>query len=241
MKRPEICLLILVILFANSLGACSPGGPSYGPENCSSGGEVCITLQPVEPINFGEPVTVTINVTSTKEIPELSVSLQTEGTVDGPLNWENYLSYKLVSPGIGIWNFAIKAGQTLTFTRVVNFPAKEGYYDIVAQVVNVGRTVRGIDFFIIHMAPEAQGGGLIYREGTKIPHFTPNVTVVFYGPGTPYPTFLPTYTISATLTHIPAANTQIPPLATSTPTPIQIMPFVATSTRPPYPGSTPYP
>jgi hypothetical protein len=80
-----------------SLAACSSGGTGYRLENCSSGKEVCITLTPVEPIHFGQPVTVTITVTSSIDISELSVSLQTDGNVDGPQNWENYLSYKLDS------------------------------------------------------------------------------------------------------------------------------------------------
>jgi hypothetical protein len=227
MKRPEICLLILVIITTCSLASCSPGGSESGQINCSSGEEVCINVSAVEPIHSGDPVPLTIKVTSSKDISDLHVTLQTpaEVTTDDPQNWENYLSHTLVQPGYAGWDFAIKAGQTLTFNRVLHFPAREAYFFIGAEVTTVGRTLVGIDSFTIHMTKD---GGKIFREGTSLPPYTPNFTAPAYGPGTPFPTFL-----------LPT-NTP-PPSHITSPTSIQIVPLVATSTHTPYPGPTSYP
>jgi hypothetical protein len=181
----------------------------------------------VEPIHFSEPVKLSIKVTSSKDVSDLNVSLHTSAdvTTDGTQSWENYLSQTLIQPGYAIWDFAIKAGQTLTFNRVLHFPADEGHFDISTEVVNVGRTLVGTDSFEVHMTKD---GGTVYREGTPIPLYTPDATSAAYGPGTPFPTFL-----------LPT-NTPSPSLVTS-PTSIQIVPLVATSTPlpSPYPDTPP--
>ena len=225
MKRPEICLLIFVIIATCSLAACSPGGSTSGQINCSSGGEVCINVSAVEPIHSGDPVPLSIKVTSLKDISDLHVTLQTpaEVTTDGPQNWENYLSQTLIQPGYAGWDFAIKAGQSLTFIRVLHFPARDAYFFIGAEVTTVGRTLVGTDSFYVHMT---QNGGKIYRSGTPLPSNIP-ITLPAYGPGTPVPTFLPASTL--------------PWMTTSNPTPTQLVPLVATSTHAPYPGPSPHP
>ncbi len=234
MKRPEICLLILVIIALCSLAACSPGGSAYGRINCSPGGEVCITTSAVEPINFGDPVKLTIKVTSSKDISNLHVTLQSpaEVTTDGPQNWENYLSHTLIQPGYAGWDFAIKAGQTLTFNRVLHLPAREGSFFIGAEVITVGQTLVGTDSFYIYMTHD---GGKIYHSETPLP-FTMYQVIV----GTPFPTIGPSPTFPATVTFLPPSQTPVPSLATN-PTTTQVVPLVATSTHAPYPGPSPYP
>jgi hypothetical protein len=222
MKRPEICLLILVIIAAYSLATCAQRGSAFGRINCSSGGEVCITITAVEPINFGDPVRLIIKVSSSKDISDLEVSLYTwGGTVDGPQDWEKYLSSTYISPGFAFWTFAINAGQTLTFNRVVHYPNSEGYFNIGAEAVTFNRIYVGDDSFYIHMTHE---GVNIYRSGTPIPPDTPNITVAAYGPGTPVPTFL-----------YPSTTPEMP---TSTPIPTQFIPYPIPY---PYPSPSPYP
>ncbi len=224
MKRPEICLLILVIIAANSLAACAQGGSEYNQMNCSSEGEVCINVSAAEPINFGKPIKLTIKVTSSKDIPNLHVTLQTpaEVTTDGPQNWENYLSHTLVQPGYAGWDFAIKAGQTLIFNRVLHLPAREDTFFIGAEVITVGRTLVGIDSFYISMTHD---GGKIYHSETPIPTVRYQVVV-----STSFPTVGPSPTF-------PTLNTPIPSLVIDA-TPTQFIPLASTSTpRPsPYPG-----
>jgi hypothetical protein len=236
MKWSERIVLLLVTIITCTLTACSSGGSAYNQINCSRGEDLCITIKPVEPVYFADPVTVTIKVTNSKDVSDLHATLHTSAavTVDGPNNWENNLSNTSIKPGYADWNFSIKGGQTLTFTRVLHFQVSEGYSTVSAEVVNVGRTLVATDYFIVHTAHD----GKYYKEGTPIPRYTPDVTMPAYGPGTLPPTFL-----SATLpwmnnaTPLPAAMTPVPPPGMY-PTPIQSVPLVATSTpRPsPYPG-----
>ncbi len=231
MKRLEYCLLILVIMATLTLTACAQGRPAYGPGNCSTGREVCISEGAVEPIHFAEPVKLTIKVTSSKEIPNLHVTLQmpAEVTTDGPQDWENYLTHILVQPGYAGWDFAIKAGQSLTFNRALHLPAREDTFFIGAEVVTVGRTLVGTDSFYIVMTHD---GGKIYHSETPIPTARYQVVV-----STSFPTLGPSPTF-------PAPNTPTPsPVINTTPT--QFIPPAATFTpsTSPYPGptSSPYP
>jgi hypothetical protein len=234
MKRPEICLLILVMMAAYALVACAQGGPAYGRMNCSSGGEVCIIVSTAEPINFGEPIKLMIKVTSSKDISNLHVTLQTpaEVTTDDPQNWENYLSHTLVQPGYAGWDFAIKAGQTLTFNRVLHLPAREDNFLIGADVITTGRILVGTDSFYISMTHD---GGKIYHSETPLPTTRYQVVV-----NTFFPTISESPTFPSTVTILPLANTSFPTLVTN-PTPTQFVPLVATSTHTPYPGPTSYP
>jgi hypothetical protein len=218
MKSPEICLAILVILAACFLDACSSGGSV----KCSAGGEVCIGMSTAPAFSMGSPVSLRITVTSSKDIPDLHVTLAkpAEVIMDGPQSWENYLSTSSNDPLFAYWNFAIKAGQTLTFDRVLHFPSHEGLFDIVAEAVNSGRIIEAVDSFSVQIT---NNGGHIIRAGTPFLPYTPNVTMAIYGPGTPFPKFM---------------------IATNTPTPIRFASLVATSTHltlpyPPPPSITP--
>jgi len=238
MKRPGIWLLIGVILAMGSLAACSPSGSAPGKTNCSLGGEVCINVNTVEKFTSGDPLTLKIEVTSTKDFSDLHVALHTlmGVTVDGPENWEPDLSSTFFEPGLATWNFEIKAGQTLTFERVLHFPSQEGWYSIQTDVVNTGRTIVGIDKFEVLLTKD---GGFIIRDGTIPPPFTPDVTLAAYGPGTPVPTdFYLTQPFPWEVTHEPATDTPLPPVK-SDPTSTQPAYLLATSTPNPYPS--PYP
>jgi hypothetical protein len=232
MKKPGFFLLILILLAVFFNAACSPGGSASRKTNCSTEGDVCIVTSVDEPIRASEPINLSIQVTSSKDISNLNVTLHTstDVTTDGPNGWEKYLSNTLIQPGYAIWNFDIKAGQTLTFKRVLHFPPNEGYFTVSAEVLNTGGTLVGTDTFIVHMT---KGGGTIYREGTSLPPYTPNITSPAYGPGTPVPTFLYPSNTPTTLVTSPAPTQFVPLVGTSYPSPSPL--------PSPTPNLTPYP
>jgi hypothetical protein len=232
MKRPEICLLILVMIAAYALVACSPSGSAYGPGNCSPGGEVCINASTIQPINQGDPVRVTIKVTSSKDISKLHVILQTPFgvTTDGPQNWESNISDTSIQPTYASWGFAIKAGQTLTFNRVLHLPSSDGEYHIIIQAGSSSLLISDA-FYILQM----NGNINVYGAGTPLPTTKYQVDVI-----TSFPTIGLSPTFPSMITILPSAHTPFPTLVTN-PTPTQFVPLVATSTHTPYPGPTSYP
>jgi len=168
---------------------------------------------------MGEPVPLKITVTSSKDFADLYLEINTgnEVTLDGPQTWEKNLSNPTFDRGVAHGNFTIKAGQSLTFNRVLHFPQREGYYYISAEVLSTGRMIDAIDSFRVLLTQE--DGGQILLAGTPRPPHTPNVTIPVYGPGTPTPAF------------------EIEPTSTSEATPIPL--HGTTPVGPPYPQPSP--
>ncbi|HVN55602.1 MAG TPA: hypothetical protein VMT46_14810 [Anaerolineaceae bacterium] len=235
MKKLHIPFLILVILAINFLVSCTQSGASSNAINCSAGKEVCITIDKIQPFTMGEPMPLNIIVSSTKDFTDLHVSITTHSdiTVDGPESWESYLTKAANEPGLAYWNFAIKAGQTLAFKRVLRFPAEEGYYSVDVEVVNTGRIIDASDGLDILLE---KNGVYIAQNGTPLPIHTPNVTSPAYGPGTPHPTDVPNFeTIVAPSRQPTITPTYLAPLVgTSAPLTLPYPP-PATSTTAPYP------
>ena len=238
MKKQKIYLAILVILALCFLNSCASGGSASGKMNCSHGGEVCISMSTAPLFSKGSPVPLTITVNSTKDIPDLHVLLRipAEATIDGPKTWENYLTASAMFPLSASWDFPIKAGQTLTFNRVLHFPSQqEGYFDILVAAVNTGGTIFAGDSFYIQIT---HNSGNIIRAGTPFLPYTPDVpdvTVEAYGPGTPLPTS-PFVTIPTRIAPLVATSTLLTPLTSPYPPPStpSISPSPST-TPPPYP------
>ena len=230
MKWLKICLLILVIFALCSLTACATSGSSSSNINCSDGGAVCITISTVQSFSITNPVPVKIVVRSTKDIADLHLTFHTGAdiTEDGPLTWENNLKSPSIASGYAYWAFDIKANQTLTFTRLLHFPVKEGPYTVTATVSTLGQTITGADYFEVLIT---HGNGIVALRGTPLPPFTPNETAAAYGPGTPRPTFLLSTPNPSMATPLPGGNTQMPLVATST---------GQTTPYPPPPTSTPF-
>ena len=182
---------------------------------------------------MGDAVPITITVISSKDISDLELKLQTgtEITINGPQTWENDLSNPSTSPGFAYGDFAIKAGQTLPFNRVLHFPLKEGYFTIVVEVANIGRTIAAEDSFSVLLTKEADGQ--VSMAETPLPPHTPNDTSGVYGPGTPVPSPLtnPTYPLMVTPVVVPL-------VATSTPI---APPYPPPSSPSPSPTAHPYP
>ncbi len=235
MKRPGVCLSIVTILAICLLVACSPGGSASGRLHCSNEGEICISLSAVQSFSMGAPVVLQIKVSSQQDYSDLNVALTIGGdiAVDGPQTWENYLTSSSIKQSTAFWDFAIKTGQSLTFNRVLHFPSHEGYFEVIAEVVNPGRILDAIDSIYIHITKD---GGIINKEGTPFPPYTPNFTPAVYGPGTSIPTILLTSPLPWMTT---PSSTQFAPLvATITPT---TPPYPPPSSPSPSPTSHPYP
>jgi hypothetical protein len=127
MRGIVICLFVSAILSACYLTSCTTGGSSYSRTNCSSEGEICVKIKPVEPIRFEDPVVVSIQVTSSNEISDLHLALHTLPVVkvDGTETWESNLNSTVHTPGLATWNFSIKAGETISFNRTLYFPSEK--------------------------------------------------------------------------------------------------------------------
>jgi hypothetical protein len=182
MKRFLACVLMLV-----SLTACASGASDKG--SCSKDGEVCIKVRAEEPIQFGAPVTVTITLTSEKDITDLGVSLMTypksivvQEAVDqepGKVTWKN-------QSGVD-WLVNIKGNQPVTFTRQLKLSPEDGVINITAHAITPG--FRAADTIIIYLTNE---GGKVYLSGTSIPVTPGPLPTITPGPS---PTFVPTATV----------------------------------------------
>jgi len=197
MKQTWISLLILSIAIILQ-ASCYPGGTQRS--NCSHGGEVCVSLSTVKSFAMGEPVPLKITVTSSKDISSLHVTIHTDAevTMDGPQTWEKDISNPTNDRGFANWDFAIKAGQTRTFNRILHFPQREGYFYVVVVVVNFDQLIEAQESFYAVLTDE--NGGQVILAGTPLPRHIPKVTPAVYGPGTPKPTLeiMPTSTPEAT-------------------------------------------
>jgi len=194
MKWVKMWFLVCVILVACILTACAQGGAVFAPGgsssetiHCSEGGEICINLDIIQSFAMKDPVTLKITVTSLKDLDDLHITLHVPGdaTVEGIKSWEKNITNTTLEPGYAGWDFPIKAGQSLTFNRVLHFNA-EGYMDFVAEAITPGRSMVAMDDFSVVITG---GVGKMYRPGTPLPRMTPIDKSDVYGPGTPVPTF----------------------------------------------------
>lgn len=186
MSRLLICVLLLA-----SLAACAaPSGP--GAFRCSKHEKICVKLTATEPIITGQPVSVTITVTSERDIPGLIVYLSTYPA--GKVSIEEEPGQPSPKSGGLKWTMDVKANQEIIFTRKINLPSVEreyggyAYIDLIAFVQTaVGMVVD--DELTIYVTPK---GGKVYYAGTLIPTTSPGPALTVT-PG-PSPTFIPTPT-----------------------------------------------
>jgi hypothetical protein len=132
MRRLWIAFLVGTLLLG-LLSGCAPG--ESNKVNCSAGGEVCITLQMDDFFKAADPVKVEITVTSKIDIADLYVGLRYDPRIilEVPETWENFVSPAYEGAGLSGWFVKIKAGEKLTFTRTLHFPAETGWYSVGAR------------------------------------------------------------------------------------------------------------
>jgi hypothetical protein len=235
MKKIKKLLHVFAILSLGILSSCSQGGTSEDRKHCSYEGEVCVHLDIVPSFAAGDPVDLVISVTSSKDFPDLSLSISynAEITMDSVDTWEDNLRNSTIGNGVAYWSFEMKAGETLSFTRVLHFPAREqGYLDFYIVVVNPGRIVTARNDFSVVLTKD---GGQVFMDGTPVPKYTPNVTSPSFGPGTPVPTFITNPTNSWRETPIPPSDFDLTPTLSPAP------PYPPPSSPSPTPTTHSYP
>lgn len=239
MRRLMVCALLLA-----GLAACS--GSSYPDRhNCSANGEVCIEVRVEEPISFGGEVTVTITVTSEKDVSDLSIILEYEPDVFllGIQDWEKESRDVTIWDMGASWNITIEANQPLVFKRILMLPPREGEFAIRAQAAT--KELRAGEMIRIYLKRD---GGRVYLSGTGIPRSpvpefvdtvdphlletfrarpTRTATPTVAPSGTPTQPVYLTLPAQATLTQaakvtLPVAHTPTPTKGTESPPPVII-------------------
>ena len=169
---------------------------------------MCVEVRADEPILFGEPVVLTIKVISEKDISRLGVSLyhDVDSVVEGPQGWEKDLQDTMIYKGGASWGVAATANNTITFTRKLSLPPREGMFYIIARASTLN--LEAIHEITIYMTRE---GGKVYLSGTPIP-ITPELLPVYTVTPGPSPTYVPTPTILVIPTNtITATSPAYPP------------------------------
>jgi len=202
MKCVSVFFLLGLIL---NLSACASSS-SLDRHNCSQ--EACIEVRVVEPIRFGEPITVTITVTAEKDIPKLGVSLYHDVDVimEGPQGWEKEVRNAWKGKAGASWEITAKANQSMRFTRTMRLPSREGFFEFIGSASIPG--ARPTDSVRIHLT---HAGGKVYLSGTSVP-ITPGPAPTIT-PG-PSPTFIPTP--ARFVSPLPTPMRSLSPLATPT-------------------------
>jgi len=223
-------LLAFALLLAG-LAACT-GAASTGRHNCSPNGEVCIEVRADEPISFGGEVTVTITVTSGKDISDLSIILEYEPDVIllGIQNWEKESRNVTIWDVGASWNIMTEANQSLVFKRILMLPSREGEFAIRAQAAS--KALRAGEMIRIYLS---QDGGRVYLSGTGIPR-SPGPELV--DTADPYlletfrarPTRTTTPTVAPSETPTQPVYLTLPAQATLTPAPKVTLPVAQTPT-----------
>ncbi len=128
MKRLFLQAILIIIL-----AGCG-GSTASDSKQCENG--ICVQIEAVEPVVWGEPVMVTITVTSNKDIQDLGVWLTHDYMVivEGPQGWEAETRNGKIGERGASWQVDVKANQPIVFTRKISF-LKEGRYQLKAEIL----------------------------------------------------------------------------------------------------------
>jgi hypothetical protein len=217
-KEADMKTFWIYVLLMISLASCA--GASSGHEGCNISGELCIGMQLQEPIIFGDPITITITVSSTIDVSNLSIYLNSVPQVltEDLSGWVNHGVY---------WVINLEADQPQTFTKHILLPKSNGYFQI--QTSANTPQLRAVYFFYIH---QENGNSIVYYANTPIPYTqqplpntSPELLETLHA--IPIPTHYPTLIPYPTITSTPISPAYPPP---ASPTSVWDAP-----------GDTPYP
>ncbi len=209
-------LAILMIVLAGCGGSAAPSGGQ-----CNQG--LCVEIEVVEPIRWGEPLLVQITVTSQDDISNLGISLmypEKEIVVEEPEKVEQGEVVWKGDRGLD-WRVSVKTGQPIVLTRKLHLPAREGLVELMASAITP-QGLRAVDSVRIYLTRE---GGIINPTPALLPG-TPELAATVppewlltpFPTPTPWPTPFPT-------------PTSPPPVRTPTPTQLPY-PFISPISTP---------
>ncbi len=164
------------VLSGIALGNCSPGP--------------CLTIRVVEPVIWGEPVRVILQVDGKKEpsmfsfatgdvvfptdFPNLGLVLaSTDPAVQIKAEKGEFRDLMTWPAGNGVWWVAdIWANSTQEYTFWVTFPAEKGLYQLSASAYDLALGIVSADFVVVEVGSE---GGKVFAPslGTPLPTVTP--------------------------------------------------------------------
>jgi len=210
--KPRWVLAMLVLVLAGCGEYAGLGGG-----RCRWG--LCVKIEVMEPVRWGEAVTVIISVTATQDIPDLGVWPNHDPgvIVEGPEDWEVEARDRKIGERAASWKVDVKANRRFVFVRRVRLPEREGEFKLSAAVY---RSDWGYisDPVSIYLTRE---GGVVNPtpavfSGT--PELVPTIPAEWLGTPFPTPTPLPTLPPSplATPTHEEA------PFRSPLPTPVSV-------------------
>jgi hypothetical protein len=214
-------LAILMLVLAGYGGSAAPSGGQ-----CNQG--LCVKIEVVEPVRWGESLTVKITVTTEADIPDLGVSIYTyppDVVVEGPIGWEPTSKDGMVWKGGAGWLVATKANQPIVFIRNIRVPARESPLLVDIQANASTRQGRHVSHSVrIYLTRE---GGVVNPTPAVLPG-TPALVPTMPPEWllTPFPTVTPWPTPFPTPTYPPPARTPTPtqppspfisPISTPTP------------------------
>jgi hypothetical protein len=214
-------LAILMLVLAGCGGSAAPSGGQ-----CNQG--LCVKIEVVEPVRWGESLTVKITVTTEADIPDLGVSIYTyppDVVVEGPISWEPTSKDGMVWKGGAGWLVATKANQPIFFIRNIRVPARESPLLVDIQANASTRQGRHVSHSVrIYLTRE---GGVVNPTPAVLPG-TPALVPTMPPEWllTPFPTVTPWPTPFPTPTYPPPARTPTPtqlpypfisPISTPTP------------------------
>lgn len=220
MKR-RWTLAILMLVLAGCGGSAAPSGGQ-----CNQG--LCVKIEVVEPVRWGESLTVKITVTTEADIPDLGVSIYIyppDVVVEGPIGWEPTSKDGMVWKGGAGWLVATKANQPIVFIRNIRVPARESPLLVDIQANASTRQGRHVSHSVrIYLTRE---GGVVNPTPAVLPG-TPALVPTMPPEWllTPFPTVTPWPTPFPTPTYPPPARTPTPtqlpypfisPISTPTP------------------------
>jgi hypothetical protein len=214
-------LAILMLVLAGCGGSAAPSGGQ-----CNQG--LCVKIEVVEPVRWGESLTVKITVTTEADIPDLGVSIYIyppDVVVEGPIGWEPTSKDGMVWKGGAGWLVATKANQPIVFIRNIRVPARESPLLVDIQANASTRQGRHVSHSVrIYLTRE---GGVVNPTPAVLPG-TPALVPTMPPEWllTPFPTVTPWPTPFPTPTYPPPARTPTPtqlpypfisPISTPTP------------------------
>ncbi len=172
---------------------------TFTSERPTCGDGVCIQTQVEEPIRANEPLTVWVNVTTERDIPNLEISLSaSSGNVipetSTPTSAPNHLQAQaFADEGRAHWLVDAEAGVPIIISGIIPSPPSDGVFEVIASVTTPNTTVD--DWVRVDLTQPAQPGEQVNTPIPAAPYPGPS----FIPPTLRPPTSIPMTAIAPTI------------------------------------------